>query len=88
MFKSRVALDENGLGSSAEDLVLTRILWQEGVESHNQNTRDRYIYIHGTNHEKLLGQPASHGCVRMANEAVVELYDLVETGTELHIAEE
>ncbi len=59
-----------------DDLVLTRILWLEGDEEHNANTRDRYIYIHGTNHEGLIGQPASHGCVRMRNSDMIELYDL------------
>ncbi len=66
VFKSRRRTGENGLGSTEADLVLTRILWLEGLEAHNANTRERYIYIHGTNHETLLGQPASHGCVRMA----------------------
>ena len=88
VFKSRVALPENGLGSTAEDLILTRILWLEGLEPHNQNTLGRYIYLHGTNHENLVGQPASHGCVRMRNTDIVELYDLTGVGTELRIVEE
>ena len=87
VFKSRVATGQNGLHPTAEDLVLTRILWLEGLDPHNLNTLDRYIYIHGTNHEKLIGQPASHGCVRMANVDIVELYDLAEVGAEVHIAE-
>ena len=88
VFKSRVALPENGLRSTAEDLILTRILWLEGLEPHNENTLGRYIYLHGTNHEKLLGQPASHGCVRMRNADIVELYDLTEVGTGLWIVED
>ena len=60
--------------------MLTRILWLEGAEEHNANTRERYIYIHGTNHEGHLGQPASHGCVRMRNADVAELYELIPAG--------
>ena len=69
------------------DLITTRILWLDGLEKHNANTHDRYIYIHGTNHEELLGQPASHGCIRMANWHIVELFDQVETGTSVVIKE-
>ena len=47
------------------DLVLTRILWLEGGDPENANTKSRYIYIHGTNQENLLGTPASHGCIRI-----------------------
>ena len=75
------------LTSTEADLVLTRILWLEGAEPANANTRERYIYLHGTNHEAVLGQPASHGCVRMANADVAELFELVPTGTELTIEE-
>ena len=68
-----------------EDLVLTRILWLHGLEDANANTRERYIYIHGTNQEELIGTQASHGCVRMRNDEVIELYDLLEVGTPVHI---
>lgn len=61
-----------------EDHVLTRILWLSGLESENANTRDRFIYIHGTNQEELLGSPASQGCIRLANAAMIELFDAVE----------
>ena len=40
---------------------MSRILWLEGLEEHNANTRDRFIYIHGTKHENKIGSPASHG---------------------------
>ncbi len=68
-----------------EDLVLTRILWLEGLEPGNANTKDRYIYIHGTNQEHLIGTPASHGCVRMKNADICELYDLIPEGTPVEI---
>ena len=87
VFKSRQATGENGLDAADDDLVLTRILWLEGAEAANANTRERYIYIHGTNHEALVGQPASHGCVRMRNADVAELYELIPAGAFVRIEE-
>lgn len=88
IFSSRQAI---GLWSPAFettlDLITSRILWLEGKEKSNANTHDRYIYIHGTNHEDQLGTPASHGCIRMANWHVIELFDLVKTGTPVVITE-
>lgn len=75
----------NPLASSQEDLVLTRILWLGGKESHNANTLERYIYLHGTNQENLLGTPASHGCIRMSNKDIVELFDLLRVGDEVDV---
>jgi L,D-transpeptidase YbiS len=85
VFLSRVPTAESGEGRAGEDLVQTRILWLEGAEELNANTRERYIYIHGTNHEEAIGQPASHGCVRMKNADVIELFDLVAEGAEVRI---
>jgi lipoprotein-anchoring transpeptidase ErfK/SrfK len=70
---------------ASEDLVLTRILWLSGLEPHNANTRERYVYLHGTNHENLLGKPASQGCVRFSNRDIVELFDLLEAGDEVEV---
>ena len=72
------------------DWILTRILWLAGSEiGHNLggecDTLQRYIYIHGTQEEGLLGQAASHGCVRMSNAAVIELFDSVKQGTFVYI---
>ncbi|PYI84429.1 MAG: murein L,D-transpeptidase [Verrucomicrobia bacterium] len=61
-----------------EDLVMSRILWLDGLDEHNANTRDRFIYIHGTKLEDKIGSPASHGCVRMRNADIIDLFDLVE----------
>ena len=69
------------------DFVLTRILWLQGLEPRNSNTYERYIYIHGTNDEQSIGRPASHGCVRLRNQDVIELYDLVPEGTPVWIGE-
>ena len=68
------------------DLILTRILWLEGLElginrGGDVDTFSRYIYIHGTNHEEKIGQPASHGCIRMRNDDVLNLFDAVEVGS-------
>lgn len=81
IFKSRVQTDEFGTEEDPEDRVQTRILWLEGLDPENANSRDRYIYIHGTNAESQLGTPASHGCVRMSNDDVIDLYSRVEIGT-------
>jgi len=51
----------------------------------NGNTRDRFIYIHGTKHEDKIGTPDSHGCIRMRNDHVIELFDLVDEGTPVTI---
>ena len=80
IFVSRQPTDQIGREGDPEDRVQTRILWLEGEEEQNANTRDRYIYIHGTNAESLLGTPASHGCVRMGNDDVIDLFDRVEQG--------
>jgi lipoprotein-anchoring transpeptidase ErfK/SrfK len=86
IFKSRQPVGLWNPGDVTDgDYVLTRILWLEGLEEQNANTKERYIYIHGTNQEELIGQPASIGCVRMKNADVAQLYDLVPEGAEVEI---
>lgn len=87
IFRSRVPLGPEDPLPSTEDLVMSRILWLDGLEDHNANTRDRFIYIHGTKHEDKIGTPASHGCIRMRNEDVVELFELVNETTPVIIRE-
>jgi UDP-N-acetylmuramate--alanine ligase len=75
-----------------EDLILTRILTLDGLEESinrgpGRDSLARYIYIHGTNHEEDLGRPASHGCVRMANDAILELFERVREGDPVVIVE-
>ena len=75
------------------DWILTRILWLSGCQpGFNRlgevDTMRRYIYIHGTAEEEAIGTPISHGCVRMRNSDVMDLFDRVETGTEVEIVEE
>jgi L,D-transpeptidase YbiS len=85
VFRGRIPVTSPSDWNKESDLITSRILWLDGVEPHNGNTRERFIYIHGTNEEHLIGQPASHGCVRMRNEDVTRLFDLVEAGTEVEI---
>lgn len=85
VFKTRQPTGEIASEGGEEDLILTRILWLEGLEPSNANTRDRFIYIHGTNQESLLGTPASHGCIRMGNADVAELFERVAPGTPVEV---
>jgi lipoprotein-anchoring transpeptidase ErfK/SrfK len=87
IFVGRVPLKADDPIPETEDLVLSRILWLDGAEPHNANTRDRYIYIHGTRHEDKIGKPDSHGCIRMRNADVIELFDLVDVDTPVTIRE-
>ncbi len=76
-----VVADQGG----EDDHVLTRILWLDGIEPLNANTHDRFIYIHGTNQEEWIGTPASHGCVRMRNADIIDLFTRVTPGTTVEI---
>ena len=75
------------------DWILTRILWLSGCEEGrnkggNVDSYDRYIYIHGGPDDVAMGVPGSRGCVRMQNDDMIELFDLVETETAVNIVEE
>jgi lipoprotein-anchoring transpeptidase ErfK/SrfK len=87
IFRSRVPLKPDDPLPPTEDLVMSRILWLDGLDEHNTNTRERFIYIHGTKHENKVGSAASCGCIRMRNADVVELFDLVDHGTPVIIEE-
>jgi len=73
-----------------KNLITSRILWLRGLEP-GKNAGDgidtfrRYVYIHGTNHEDLLGTPATGGCVVMGNEDIIRFYDLVPVGSNVFI---
>ena len=72
------------------DVVTSRILWLTGLEVGKNkgpgvDSKSRYIYIHGTADEGLIGKPASDGCVRMYNEDVITLFEKVDTNTEVLI---
>jgi lipoprotein-anchoring transpeptidase ErfK/SrfK len=85
VFLGRVPLGPDDPLPETEDLITSRILWLDGLEGHNANTRDRFIYIHGTRHEDQVGQPASHGCVRMRNVDIVDLFQRVPLGAQVLI---
>ncbi len=80
------------------DWILSRILWLEGLEmgwnaGHNCDGKGcdshaRYIYIHGTPDTEPMGEPRSHGCIRMRNRDVMELFEQVSTGTQVWIVED
>lgn len=86
IFKARKPMGVWDQQTTGHDLILSRILWLEGADPDNLNTKQRYIYIHGTNHEDLIGAPHSCGCIRMKNEEVVDLYEVVEIGTPVKIS--
>lgn len=63
------------------DVITSRILWLDGLEEKNKNSKARYIYIHGTHEEGLLGSKASRGCIRMSNADIIELFDYLPENT-------
>lgn len=86
-FKSRepVGRWQPGDPDAEEDLVLTRILTLDGCEEgvnrgEGCDSLSRFIYIHGTNHEDRIGEAVSHGCIRMSNADVINLFERVEEG--------
>ena len=85
VFKSRRPVKVGKKLRQDDDLIMTRILWLDGLDPGNANTRERFIYIHGTNHEESLGEPASHGCIRMKSADLLELFELVDVDTPVAI---
>lgn len=74
------------------DWILTRILWLEGCEDGvnrggDVDSKQRFIYIHGTPDSEPVGEPRSHGCIRMRNDDVVALFERVDVGTVVDIRE-
>ena len=74
----------------SDDVVQSRIIWLSGMEEGinkglGVDSYERYIYIHGTPEEWLLGKKASKGCIRMANSDVIELFDLLKGGETVYI---
>ena len=74
------------------DWILSRVIWLSGLEDGKNrggeiDSYDRYIYIHGTPEHEPVGEPRSHGCIRMRNEDVIELFELLEIGTLVRIDE-
>jgi len=72
------------------DWILTRIMWLSGLEINKNrlgavDTMQRYVYIHGTPDDVVLGRPGSRGCIRMRNDQIIELFDQVPVGTPIII---
>jgi hypothetical protein len=89
VFKSRVPTgrhySELSEAENRANLITTRILWLRGLEpginaGGDVDSYERYIYIHGTNHEDRIGTPASGGCVQLRNLDMIELYEDVRVG--------
>ncbi len=81
---------ELGAAFPERDWILTRIIWLTGIESgfNRGGDRDslrRFIYIHGCPDSEPMGEPRSHGCIRMRNSDLLELFDRVEAGTNVEI---
>jgi lipoprotein-anchoring transpeptidase ErfK/SrfK len=68
------------------DPIVTRILWLRGLEKRNAQAFARNIYIHGTPEERLIGRPASYGCIRMRSRDVAQLFGAVGLGTKIEVA--
>ncbi|WP_421682016.1 L,D-transpeptidase [Stutzerimonas urumqiensis] len=74
------------------DWILSRILWLSGCEPGvnrlgEVDTFRRYIYLHGTPDTEPMGVPLSHGCIRMRNADIVQLFDRVPAYCEVWIDE-
>ena len=88
----RIADIERRPRATGDDFVTSRILWLSGLDS-GRNRGDgvdsysRYIYIHGTHEEGLIGRPASHGCIRMRNRDVIALFEQIPERTLVWIQE-
>ena len=82
---------ENSRNKTKDDHITSRILWLDGLEEGKNKGKgvdsySRYIYIHGTHEEGLIGEKASHGCIRMLNNDVIDLYNYVSIGTKVYIS--
>jgi hypothetical protein len=94
VFKTRVStgkhFSEFDAAEQARNLITTRILWLRGLEpgvnagrnaaGEVVDTHERYVYLHGTNHEERLGRPFSGGCIEMNNLEIIALFDEVRVG--------
>jgi hypothetical protein len=96
VFKARQIIGHTSQPEFADAKITTRILWLEGLEPGlnkgfndgvNVDSHARYIYIHGTADQNSIGQPASHGCIHLADADLIPLFDLLPSGTLVWIGE-
>ena len=76
------------IDTPGRDPIVSRILWLRGLEKSNQNAYERFIYIHGTPQESLLGSPVSFGCIRMSSNDIISLYERIQPGAKVWISEQ
>lgn len=93
VFKSRHVVGHTSEPQFADAKITTRILWLEGLEPGiNQGTdvdsHSRYIYIHGTGDQESIGEPASHGCIHLADKDLLWLFKKVPSGTLVWISKQ
>ncbi len=74
----RIAEIERSEKKTKKRLLLTRVITLEGLDLINKNMLERGIYIHGTNEEGLIGEPASDGCINMINRDIIDFYDFIK----------
>jgi L,D-transpeptidase YbiS len=89
-FTDEIYNDELAREHPGRDWILTRLVWLTGREPGRNrggtvDTLRRYIYIHGTPDTEPMGVPASHGCIRMRNRDMIDLFNLVEPGNIVEI---
>jgi hypothetical protein len=92
VFKSREVIGHTSQPEHADAKITTRILWLEGLEpgfnrDGSVDSRRRYIYIHGTADQESIGEPASCGCIHLADADLIPLFDLLPAGTLVWIAD-
>jgi lipoprotein-anchoring transpeptidase ErfK/SrfK len=98
IFKARKPTGEiwNNRPTTEDNLITSRIFWLQGCENGlNQgldssgkvvDTKERYIYIHGTNQHEKLGTPNSHGCVLLSDKDIIKLFESVDVGTYVYLS--
>jgi len=92
VFKSRQVIGHTSQPEFADAKITTRILWLEGLEpgfnrGGSVDSHARYIYIHGTGDETTIGQPATIGCIHLAADDLIPLFDQLPSGTLVWISE-
>ena len=92
VFRARQPVGHTSQPEFAGAKITTRILWLEGLEpgfnrGGSVDSHARYIYIHGTGDQRSIGKPASHGCIHLADDDLIPLFDLLPGGTLVWIAE-
>ena len=75
------------VNAPGRDAIVSRVIWLRGMQQQNRLARDRCIYIHGTPEERLIGRPASFGCIRMRSRDVIALYEHAHIGMHVTITQ-